>query len=380
MQKQETFRHFIESQPYRPAQHGAVLNQQEFLIDFGHEAQKASEVFTAVMTLEAGNVGSQVIDIFRNAPEDAKKTVVFDAFSNMVSGGLILTPYAYVPGMKKEVKKRRKDQADMMTELETTGTEVRVINEPHGIKDKLFPFTGRSHLKISYVVKEDRTQTAYIHSSNHNDGISAEVAVKFTGHHAEKIIEEYDKIIDTPPNEDYSKQLTDDLWIFVDSGQPGKSIILDKAVSLAEEAQTSIHACSQLPPSGEFAKVLSEANRIGKFVEAISTRRHTERPVYSDNNMMYLVSAAARLSSFTKGYSFPLNLDPFRNVHVKLLLIDVFTENPQAFFGSHNYADSGVKAGTREVQLLSTDRKIISALQRRFEDFKLTTQFYMETY
>lgn len=366
------FRQLIEQQPDRSEPHGAVLNLQEFMLDFGHEASQAREVFTAVMHFEAGEVGSQVVDIFNRAPKDAKKTVIFDAFSELVAGGFILAPYAYLPGRRDEVTRLRNDQANVVAELEETGTEVRVVNEPTGIKDKVFPFTGRSHLKISYSRKKDGQSIAYVHSHNYSDSPSAEVTVKFTGDHAEKIIDVYDDILKNPPTEDLEKQLTDDLWIFVDSGQPGKSVILDKAVSLVKDAQSSIQVCSQLPPDGDFAQALSDANNQDKHVEVVSTDRRLERPLYSDNNIMYVVDLLAGVSSHLHGRSFPMHRDPYRNMHVKLLLKDIYGDAPEAFFGSHNFAPSGVKAGTREVQLLSTDRAIGAALYRRFEDFKIT--------
>lgn len=371
MKETFNYRQFVENSLYTPEPHGAVLTSQEFLQDFSHEARNADVVFTAVMQFEAGSMGDQVIDVLKNAPKEAKKTVVFDAISSLTSEGVVLAAYEHIPWKKEDVKRRRANYDVLVSRLKETGTEIRILNQPKGARERLFPFTGRSHLKVSFIEKKNCMSTIYIHSGNFDSVRASDIAVKFSGLHARKVIDEYDEVINGQINQDYGKQLMDDLWIFVDSGEPGKSIIFEKGVDLIQQAKESVYFTSQLPPSGEIAEALSKAQKGGKRVEILSTDWSVKTPLYSGNNLMYLISAGSDISSKLNRRSLPVKRDPFGNMHAKMIIIDPFTDSPVADFGSHNYAVSGVKAGTKEVQFRTTDRKIVQTLYRRFEDFKL---------
>src|SRR5688500_2143592 len=135
MARTEQLRKQFETQPYTPVEHGSVLNEQEFLTDFGHEARSASEILTAVMLLEASSKATQVLDIFRNEPQDAERTLIYDAMSEHIHDGVILAPYAYLPGTRDDVQAHRNAFGELVDSFKEGGTNVRVLNEPKSLTD-----------------------------------------------------------------------------------------------------------------------------------------------------------------------------------------------------------------------------------------------------
>ena len=375
---------------YKAEPHGAVLTEAEFLADFAHEAKKVrkGEVFSQAMVFFPDEKGEAVAEALKGASIEAKRTLVIDAYSylamdNRVSALAALNPFD-IGSLIKRMKKYNK----IVQDLRDSGVTVDEINKPHGIKAPVkifFPFVGTNHTKGTYVFnkekheasasckKPDNSTTFYLSTANHEDEPRMNMVIKYSGPLALALKEEYEAMHKNPPKEDYSKQLSSDTWLFVDSGIPEKSIILRKADELVAGAQKSVQAATLLYPDGKFANSLQgkynqwkEEEMQSKEFDVVTSQFYPDFPLLTVEGTFYLVDKRARLQAKKNHFTFPVLADNTRWSHSKCLI----TDNKWLFIGSHNYASSGVKAGTREWQILTSNPEIVQAAQRMFRDYK----------
>ncbi len=91
-------------------------------------------------------------------------------------------------------------------------------------------------------------------------------------------------------------------------------------------------------------------------------------PVTIDS-LQFAANLANRAKTSLTGRKIPLLENHFRGNHGKLLT----TDEKNAFWGTHNLAQSGVGAGAKEWQILTTDPVIVRNLLTRYHDFREET-------
>ena len=62
-------------------------------------------------------------------------------------------------------------------------------------------------------------------------------------------------------------------------------------------------------------------------------------------------------------------------MHAKLTIGELPDGTEWAYVGSHNLSEKGVKAGTKEWQLLITNKEIVGGLKRWLNDMHMETQY-----
>ncbi len=381
----------------RTAEHGAVLNKDQFLDDFGNESGQAyprSRIHTTAMIIETGNIGQRVLGIFKRAPWVAEKTVRLDATSQLILDG----QYG-LPSLRKSIREDRKGSeeayAALMNEFDHNDIKVEHVHMPEGRFDKMIPLRGRMHIKGSYVdnrTREDdpvmrgtaRESVFYLHTNNYNNDNTAEIAVKYTGEVAERLIDIFDDTFAHPPSEDKPQRVVSDtLQVFVDAGKPGESQILDSAVGLVDHAE-SVLSWSWMRPDGLMADALQRAHERQAHVSVITSKsgvQDLQKPlIRSRANTFHIANTLTKL----RGDTYHITEDESRRIHTKCIIVKLdrtivingqlyFEGQKVAFYGSHNLSTKGVKAGTQEMQFLTTDPQIINNLEVQFASDLTTT-------
>ncbi len=137
--------------------------------------------------------------------------------------------------------------------------------------------------------------------------------------------------------------------LIIDSGRRGDSMIYDRAVELAEKAESIIFV-SQYCPTGELADYVKAKAEKVYFNQANTTS-------FSTSILIRSSQLITRLRSSYHGS---------RYLHAKFIIFTMSDGSKIAITGSHNFSYSGVRFGTREVVLETADKKIISQLENFF--------------
>lgn len=136
--------------------------------------------------------------------------------------------------------------------------------------------------------------------------------------------------------------------VLADSGAKGESIILDQSVELAKTAKSAWFV-SQLSPGRSLEKALLEIPSKSRQIlyNSPASSMGREVPVaYVDN----------RLSKLTNHYK------GNRRLHAKFLVAEKPDGSFEAITGSHNLSDWGVRFGTKELALRTTNQFICMKL------------------
>lgn len=138
--------------------------------------------------------------------------------------------------------------------------------------------------------------------------------------------------------------------LFFDAGQRGKSLTLDRAVDIVNEAKSSVIFSSQIAPDGSLKTALENAHKRGVEVKPVVPEWQ------SITDPLIRISA---LLSLVKSTKCPLQIyyAP-RWVHAKFIAAD----SNIALVGSHTFSTMGVQGGTAELNLLSTNPNLISGI------------------
>lgn len=134
--------------------------------------------------------------------------------------------------------------------------------------------------------------------------------------------------------------------VYIDSGQPGNSAIYERACELASKAQ-KITLVSQYCPSGPLAALLRQKNARVYFNQPINTSFYTRLFIYA-------TMRRAHLRSLYKKQQY---------IHAKFIIFEMPSGQTIALTGSHNFSYGGVKFGTKEIALETTNRQVCRQLE-----------------
>jgi hypothetical protein len=374
----------------RYEQYGAVLRRAEFYTDFAKEAARASEhgeVATMAMLIEIGEHSKAINDVFAGIPEEVyetvRKNVYIDSYAKHTGPhGRINAVDAILPHRLNEMMMTHAKYAGYLEKLKREKISVHELNPIQG-PEVIFPMTGRSHLKGSYVDQRANTDDTeknehapesvfYIQTGNIEPDLN-DMFIKITGQDAERMIDVFREVTSAiPPDQDKLYTISDTLTVLYDSGQKGESTILDMAKWLVDGAKKgqTVRNISLFHPDA-LADSMNAAVTRGVDVRTITTGF----PFAPDNlasidTIMWAVGAGSRLKGLFNHDKFLDIPDQFNWAHAKLLLIG----NELAFIGSHNLSQAGVDAGTQEWQVLIRDKQIVEALIQKFEDVATTAE------
>lgn len=345
-----------------------VLTPMQFIIDWRRAVSHAKKrVYLECMSFEYGHAPGLIQQALYEAAYnglDARANI--DAFSD----GSFNDEIKWIPKRgKKQFETLEALDKDMKQSLVDAGVKVTKVNpriKKFGIDlpAKVFPFIGRNHTKI-FIVDDTVWFGGLNVSTTH--GEKADFVVKFQDPRiAGPLVDLFGMVNENRPEKDFRKQLTDHYALIVDRGDAGKSMILDEAEGLVGEATESIEFLSQVPPSGSLLDNLIERAKAGVAVNVVISNEKE----YQSNSVPFGILVKHEFNGFMKKIQGIENIQVFHysegKVHGKLIIVD----GKDAMFGSHNFARSGVKAGTQEACIETTDPRLIPQLQRTIDSIK----------
>ena len=170
----------------------------------------------------------------------------------------------------------------------------------------------------------------------------------------EALIAQFARVNENKPKKDYKVDFSDGSSLIIDRGKPGESLVLDTAANLVDSARQSVRNISFFTPDGKFLRTLKKAQNRGVDVEVLMPT--VVEGVYK------LINLWNRFFMGVKRQRIPFKKFDGR-LHAKLLIVD----GQIVMFGSHNLMQSGVRAGTEEIALLSGNPELVTSLVEFYE-------------
>lgn len=355
--------------------HGTVLSVGEFLYDLENQAPDATDMGIQAMTTEPTEFGEQLLRIFGTSPPRAIRTFIADDYMlNVTEGDEIYSLAKLLPYRREAAISKRKVTERFLQDLRDSGVNVIIHNPLSGI-DNFFPFRNRDHDKGSWVVREDGLSIFYAHTNNFESRLAkADFVVKFVGKAAISLIEDWKSASsDGQGYEDTIVKVVDGIEIYRDGGTKDQSIILDKAVDLIKMSD-SVRNVSMLYPDGKVHKALKDVS----YATVITSRPTSPTLNIAEAGNLFWIANQKNKIAFLSDKSrdqhkYRIIEYPLGWAHGKLLTGMLKDGTEWAFFGSHNLSGEGVKAGTKEKQILvlginSDNIRIINGLNSWFTD------------
>jgi phosphatidylserine/phosphatidylglycerophosphate/cardiolipin synthase-like enzyme len=353
----------------RIAKNFEVLSPQDFLEDFEHEAAEAKErVLGQSLTFEAKSSGEVVTRIFaQTAPKHVRKELLLDWYTRLETDQQLTSLSFLNPFTRKKLLDEFKAKEELWEQILRVGVDLTFTNPPRNFLERLFPVTGRNHMKAAGV----DGRVFYIGGFNYGN-FELELAdfmVKFTDPEIVGfLIKQWERANSRRVINDYEVHLDSDFELIVDGGRHGSSIIMSRAVLEVKKSRRFVLAITaNLFPNGEFSQELEEASNRGVKVESVcGSAKVVHRWPISNHHLFWLVAKWSILIFKLRKYSFPVIVSRKKGVHAKLLLVD----GRVAMIGSHNLNDNGVLAGTKEWMVLSRNKTLISNLMKFYEELR----------
>ena len=318
-----------------------LLTTSDYIADASREiARSKKRVIVMTLCISREDETATFIDGLQAAAKRGVDVrVAADTFTFSAFGGYF-SPF-------KRLHRHSRAAKRLASTLRSSGAEFRWL----GGNWRINPFAGVTHVKWTIV---DDTVYSFGGINMYGRGIRhVDYMFKVEDKKlADLLAREHQKIVQTDRDPtDYSgfyKQLGYGN-LLIDSGQKNGSMIYERAVELAEQSE-SILFVSQYCPTGRLAKVLHRKKAAVYYNQPKNTYRWTK-----------LMLRYARLTSGIKTrYKKPTYL------HGKFIIFTMQDGSKVALTGSHNFSYSGVRFGTREVELENEEKKIISQLEAFF--------------
>jgi len=352
---------FNLEQRTEPAPNFAVLTPFEFLADFRTEAQGAKQrVWAQAMSMETGTSQNMFFDAIREANErglDVKLRI--DWFSHLTSRDGIHSVIAVksLLGLTQRPGPNRLENERMFKTLQENGIDIQFTNYPK-LWEIILPYFGRNHMKM-YIVDD----VVYLGGMNIEDSCFEQVdfMVKLAD---PEVVEEASKQFEyeNPTGKDKKVDFSVGDSLLIDSGKPGRSIILDTAIGLVKGARSSVRNISFFTPDGPLIRALNTAHQRGIDVEVL-------KPDVKWKSIYGIIN----LKNTTEMKLGHLEVPFARSsggIHAKLLVVD----NEVAIFGSHNLMESGVKAGTQEIAYMTINPELVRNLMGFYSRIRSSAQ------
>jgi cardiolipin synthase len=345
--------------PEIPARQYDVIRGEAFILDVAHEAKKAKHLLWAqTMDYSPGEVTDSLTKIFTDTAKrgvDVKFNI--DYYSLMFDDGDI----NYVPIFNKqksqEHKRRLVTKIQSIHNLRDANVDVHFINKPDFL-GRVIPMKGRNHMKIVII-----DNAAWIGGINFHDMnlTCDDFMVKLTDIHIIKFLKQlFFHMHDDQEIFDMAASFSKETKLFIDGGHLGKSIILNEANKILQSATRYIKYSSAFYPDGTALSILDNAYKQGIDVKVV---------VPEVKNVDGIAAIADHIDiAFMKltRKKIPYLVNK-RKMHSKLIIVD----DTIALFGSHNFSKKGVRLGTAEIAMETTNPTLITNLNNYY-DYLLT--------
>lgn len=333
---------------YSSVKQFTILPPLSFIADVRKEAAKAQKrIYLQAMEVEPGPIANHLLEVLETGAEKKLDTKLHvDNYSLMVTDGV----FNYVPifsqQKRAERRERLKKRIGYFDQLQAQGVQITFTNHP-GIQSKLFPVFGRNHMKIAVV-----DDVAYIGGINYHDANfrSNDCMIKLTDPRlVNPVVDIFTAVEKGILTEDKKIPCTETSTLLVDSGKVGKSLILNQAVQLINEAEESVTLITPIIPDTRLLRALSKSKKRNVHIQVIVPAVQRMMGVYLFLDTFNQFSLSLQFKHIPILYK---KLD----IHAKMITID----NKKVLLGSHNLTNRGVMMGTEELAIISTDDYFVS--------------------
>jgi len=145
--------------------------------------------------------------------------------------------------------------------------------------------------------------------------------------------------------DDFSTPLSPTDFLLIDGGRAGQSLIYQRALALAKEAEEIIYV-SQWSPSGALATVLKDKKAVCYF-----------NRLQPSSGPAFLAQLIDQLR-----YGIHNNYHNEKYLHAKYILFAMPNGNKTLLSGSHNFSQRGITYGTKELAIESSDPTLWESL------------------
>ena len=281
------------------------------------------------------------------ASRGVKVILMVDAFIFLTNEGILPGPLFYRKKLPSKVRGKFRTNKISLDALEKAGGSYVVTNLPS--RPFTLPFIGRSHIKFGII--NDRV---YIGGCNLSDtkqidimtGWDDKKTADYLFNLAEKTLE-IGSLAKVLNGKDTSIDLENGAKIYIDSGEAGRSVIYETALSMIDAAEKQLYFICKYFPNDKTVEKLAAASKRDVDIDLIFN--HPSKNAFPFNLLHYFVLYSEKIIRPRALFSGQL---PKSNnyLHAKLLVTDDGT-----LIGSHNYVAAGVKFGTAEIALMHPD-------------------------
>lgn len=316
-----------------------LLESQEYLDDLINQINKAkTRVYILAMVIIHDEVTDGLIEALKLAASRGLEVVIAaDIFTFTESSGFILT--------NSLASKKSRRTSKTVKQLKKYGVKFRWL----GV-DKSFILMGRTHTKLSvvdYVCYTFGGMNIYDGAINSYDYMIKIIDPLLAG----LLTAEFQNITRADQHRLLIKSREigyEGDKILIDGGMLGGSKIYARACHHAQDSKKIIYV-SQYCPSGKLAK----------YIAKVKVHDVYYNPKQNTNFVNSLINSVGKISGgletiYTKS----------RYLHAKFIIFYKNDGSVVAITGSHNFSFSSVMAGTREVALETTNKKLIKRLEK----------------
>lgn len=316
-----------------------LLTATEYARDLTRKIKAAeSRICIISTTFHADDpLSTAVVDALADAAaRGVKVSIGADSFTYIEPKGSILT------GAKKH-SSRAINAHRVQRRLSKDGVEFQWLGRMSNLV-----FAGRTHTK--WAIVDDIVYSFGGVNLDHVSFTNADYMIRFQHHVlAERLADEHRRILKADRANHASRShklvLDEQNTILIDGGVPGDSVIYRRACTLAKEA-SEVTLVSQYCPTGRLSRILKRKSAVLYF-------NHWRKARWVN---MLIIQAGMIISRQSTLYNRRLYL------HSKFIIYTAQDKSRVALSGSHNYTNSGVIVGTREIALETRDPELIDQL------------------
>ena len=286
---------------------------------------------TTTTFINDGDIPKSIIDsLIAAAKRDVKVTIAADAFT-------------YTELRDKSLVKRTNQAKKLSQQFRQAGASFHWMG-----RSSLFSMTGRTHSK--WCVIDDTVFAFGGINLDQRSFTNLDYMIRVNDHDlANKVSRQHEHMVKADRanhiHRSFAYSFKKDT-VLVDGGLVGDSIIYRRACKLASEAK-KITLVSQYCPTGKLSRILKKKDSKLYF-------NHWSK---ADGPNKLVIRYGMVLSrNATKYQRIPY-------LHAKFMIFEMPNGDKIALTGSHNFVYGGVLAGTREIALQTTDKKLIKQLE-----------------
>ena len=315
-----------------------LLLPEEYVADATRRIREAKRhiYFMCLIVADDLETGGFIEALKEAARRGVKVDVAADVFTyGEVAGNFFPTFYR---------SKRNRASNSMARKLTEAGVRFTWLGEGHW-----FPFRGRTHIKFFVV---DDVVYSFGGVNLYDKGV-ANVDYMFRVEDAllaKKLGKQYKSLRKTNLADIATKGCSLKFGpsrVLIDGGRVGDSIIYDRACALAAKAE-HILLVSQYCPTG----------RLGRLIKKVPHELYFNPPGHAALLNKLLIRFSMIVTHTRTLYRRPGYL------HAKCIIVDLGGGTKAAITGSHNFVWGGVRLGTREIALQTTDPDVIAQLEK----------------